>query len=182
MDTTARKMTYADYVKIPADGHRHEIIEGEWFMTPAPNLNHQGIVGNVHLTVGTHVVLHKLGRVFVAPTDVVLSEHDVVEPDIVFVSKDRLSILTEPNIQGAPDLVIEVLSPSTAALDRGRKLALYERAGVKECWLVDPSARVIEIHEMGSPRRTRIYKEGQTFESALLPGLILEVSAIFRPA
>src|SRR5438093_1516668 len=115
MATTVKKLTYADYAKMPADGFRHEIIEGEEYMTPAPNLDHQAVVGNVFRLIANHVAARKLGRVFVAPTDVILSEHDIVEPDVVFVSDKHLSILSDKNIQGAPDLVIEVLSPSTAS-------------------------------------------------------------------
>ena len=175
----ARKLTYADFEKIPADDFRHEIVEGEEFMTPAPNLDHQTVVGNIFRLLANHVVPRKLGRVFVAPTDVVLSEHDVVEPDVMFVSEQRASILTEKNIQGAPDLVVEVLSPSTAALDRGKKLELYERTSVREYWIVDLPARTVEIREFGETRRSRSYKEGQAFESALLPGLTARLDEIF---
>jgi Uma2 family endonuclease len=116
MATTARKLTYADYERMPADGFRHEIIDGEEFLTPAPNLDHQTVVGNTFRLIANHVAARKLGRVFVAPTDVVLSGHDIVEPDVIFVSEKRGSILKEKNIEGAPDLVIEVLSLH----DRGR--------------------------------------------------------------
>lgn len=179
MATTVRKLTYADYEKIPADGFRHEIIGGEEFMTPAPNLDHQAAVVNLTSILRDHVRTKKLGRVFVAPTDVLLSKHDIVEPDVVYVSESRISILTEKNIQGAPDLVIEVLSPSTQAEDRGPKLALYERSGVAEYWMADPASKTVEIREFGSTRRTRVYKEGQSFESALLAGLSVRLSDVF---
>ncbi|MBI2933838.1 MAG: Uma2 family endonuclease [Planctomycetes bacterium] len=175
----AKKLSYADYEKIPPDLHRHEIIEGEEFMTPAPSPEHQTVVGSVFAVVRAHVTARKLGRVFVAPTDVKFSEHDVVQPDVLFIAAKRASIITEKNIQGAPDLVIEVASPSTAFLDRGHKLALYERCGVREYWIVEPAGRTVEIHEFGSPRRTRIYKEGQAFDSALLPGLTVKVGELF---
>lgn len=179
MVTTARKLTYADYEKIPADGFRHEIIEGDEFMTPAPNPHHQTVLFKIARRLGDHAEARKLGRVFVAPTDVVLSDHDIVEPDVFFIVQKRLSIIGLNNIQGAPDLVIEILSPSTTAQDRGPKLALYERAGVLEYWIVDPVAKTLEIREFGSPRRMRAYKEGQSFESALLPGLTVEIGDIF---
>jgi Uma2 family endonuclease len=179
MATTVRKRTYADYEKIPADGFRHEIIGGEEFMTPAPNLDHQRVVVKLTTILENHVADRKLGRVFVAPTDVVLSRHDIVEPDVVFVSEKRLAILTENNIQGAPDLVIEVLSPSTQAEDRGPKLALYERSGISEYWIVDPPSKTVEIREFGTTRRTRVYKEGQSFESALRAGLTVHLSDVF---
>jgi Uma2 family endonuclease len=179
MVTTVKKLTYADYERMPADGFRHEIVEGEEYMTPAPNLDHQTVVGNAFRLIANHVAGRKLGRVFVAPTDVVLSKHDIVEPDVVFVSEKHLSILSEKNIQGAPDLVIEILSPSTAAEDRGRKLTMYDRTGVSEYWMIDPQGRTVEIREFRSTRRTRIYKEGQTFESVQLPGLTVRLEDIF---
>jgi Uma2 family endonuclease len=179
MVTTAKKLTYADYEKIPADGFRHEIIEGEEYMTPAPNLDHQTVVLNVAALLRAYVLLKKLGRVFVAPTDVVLSPIDIVEPDVVFVSENHSSILAGKNIQGPPDLVIEVLSPSTATEDRGPKLALYDRAAVREYWMMDVANRTVEVREFGSPRRSRVYKEGQSFESALIPGLTIRLEDIF---
>jgi Uma2 family endonuclease len=179
MATTVRKLTYADYEKIPADGFRHEIIGGDEFMTPAPNLGHQRIVGKLFRLLADFVEARKLGQVFVAPTDVLLSAHDIAQPDVTFVSEKRSQILTEDNIQGAPDLVMEVLSPSTQSQDRGPKLALYERSGISEYWIVDPSSKTVEIREFGTTRRTRIYKEGQSFESALLPGLSVKLSDVF---
>lgn len=179
MSTNVRLLTYADYLRLPADGFRHEIIDGEEFMTPAPTPEHQLVVTNVVTLLSTHVGRKKLGRVLVAPTDVVLSEHDVVEPDVLFVANDRLSIIGPDSIAGAPDLVVEVLSPSTATVDRGRKLALYARSGVKECWIADPAARIVEIHEFGSPRRTRAYRGDQEFRSDLFPRLVVRVGALF---
>lgn len=180
MATASRKLTYAYLEGLPPDRHRHELIDGEEFMTPAPRPNHQGVVGNLFAVLKLHAKKQKLGRVFVAPTDVVLSDHDVVEPDVLFVSSARARIIGEKNIRGAPELVIEVLSPSTASWDRGAKLALYARSGVREYWLVDPAERTVEIREFGNPRRTRIYKEGQSFGSELFPGLVVEVDAAFE--
>ena len=175
---SARKLTYSDYEKIEADGFRHELIEGEEFMTPAPNPDHQTVLLNIASLLRAHILPQKLGRVFVAPTDVVLSEHDVVEPDVFFITEPRTRIIGPKNIQGPPDLVVEILSPSTAAEDRGPKLALYDRAGVREYWIVDLPARTVEIREFGDTRRTRTYKEGQSFESALLPGLTVRLDEI----
>jgi len=180
MTTGARKLTYADYEKIPPDGFRHEIIGGEEFMTPAPNLDHQRGVVKLTALLETHVTERKLGRVFVAPTDVLLSGVDIVQPDLLFVSEIRLPILAEKNVQGAPDLVIEVLSPSTQAEDRGPKLTLYERSAILEYWIVDPSSKTVEIREFARTRRIRVYQEGQSFESALFPGLRVDLGEIFR--
>lgn len=181
MATAARKkLTYADFAKLPADDSRHEVIDGEEFMTPSPNLDHQAIVSKLVRILGNHVEAANLGHLFAAPTDVLLSRHDIVEPDLVFVSRRRSGILKKKNIQGAPDLVVEVSSPSTAALDRTDKRSLYERSGIREYWIVDLFARTVEIREFGPRRRVRIYKEGQAFASSVLPGLQVEVSALFR--
>lgn len=179
MVIAARKLTYDDYARIPPDGHRHEIIEGEEFMTPAPETEHQRLSRKFGVKLDDHVTRNALGEIFHAPIDVVLSPEDIVQPDIVFISTSRSAIITPKNIQGAPGLVVEILSPFTATIDRGRKRALYERAGVREYWIVDPQSRTVEVHEFGSPRRVRIYKEGQAFESALFPGLTVRLSDLF---
>jgi Uma2 family endonuclease len=177
MRTAARKLTYGDYEMMPADGFRHELIDGAELMTPAPNPDHQAVV--VNLTALLHARARRLGHVFVAPTDVVLSEHDLVQPDLLFVTKTRAHLIGAKNIEGAPDLVIEVLSPSTETVDRVQKLGLYDRSGVREYWVVDPASKTVQIHEFGSPRRTRVYKEGQSFESAVLPELTVALADIF---
>ena len=179
MAITVKKLTVSDYEQMPADGFRHEVIEGEEFMTPPPGTDHQAAVGNTFRMLGNHVSARKLGRVFVAPTAVALSNHDVVEPDVFFVSKANAGRITPKNIQGAPDLVIEVLSPSTQANDRGPKLALYGKSGVGEYWMIDPQAKTVEIHEFGTTRRTRSYDGDQSFSSALLPGLTIRLEDLF---
>jgi|SRR5882672_1158250 len=179
MATTVKKLTYSDYVNFPADGFRHEIIEGEEFMTPAPEVPHQRVVSQLVGLLNGHSRKHRLGDVFPAPIDVVLAPEDIVQPDVIFISASHAGRITQKNIQGAPDLVIEVLSPSTASVDRGRKLALYERSGVVEYWIADPVTGTMEIHEFGSPRRTRVYKDDQSFETAVLPGLGVRLADIF---
>lgn len=180
MSSAFKKLTYADYEKIPPDRFRHEIVGGEEWMTPTPYLQHQAAVGSLLSILGNYASAHKFGQVFVAPTDVLLSEHDIVQPDILFVREDRTSILTQENVRGAPDLVVEVLSPWSVALDRGPKLALYERAGVAEYWIADPAAKTVEIREFGTTRRTRVYTKGQSFESALLSGLTVRLADVFQ--
>ncbi|MBI3857680.1 MAG: Uma2 family endonuclease, partial [Planctomycetes bacterium] len=120
-----------------------------------------------------------LGEVLTAPVGVVLSKTDAVQHDVLFVSRKRSGLLKKDALHGAPDLAVEVLSPSTSIVDRNRKLALYEKAKVLEYWIVDPVNRSIEVHEFGAARRLRILQEGQAFESAVLPGLTLKVSEIF---
>jgi len=144
------RLTYEDYCLLPNDGKRYEIIEGELFVTPSPNFLHQNIVTNLIYFLSSFLKDHPLGRVIVSPFDVVFSQFDVVEPDILYVSKARASVLTEKNAQGSPDLVVEVLSQSTAKIDRTTKLKLYARFGVEEYWIIDPEGPSAEIY-----RRTK---------------------------
>ena len=133
---TRRKFTYEDYRNTP-DDVRYELLDGELALVPAPNMAHQGTSTILLRLIDTFVYIRKLGKTFHAPTDVVFSDTEVAQPDLIFVSNERAHIITEQNIRGAPDLVIEILSPSTASRDRNFKRALYERHGVKEYWMVD---------------------------------------------
>jgi Uma2 family endonuclease len=180
------RLTYDDFLLFPDDGLRHEIIDGAHYVTPSPNLRHQELVGRLFLSLGA--VLEDRpdkGRLFLSPFDVVFSFHDIVEPDLVFVAPDQLEILTAKNIQGTPALVIEVLSPSTRKRDRHVKRLLYERAGVREYWLVDPEATAIAIHrrdEAGSfPAVADLTAQGRdTLETPLVPGWSLNLTRLFR--
>ncbi len=144
MTTRTKPVTYDDYLALPNDGKKYEIIEGELIMTPSPISEHQIISRNIVLILGTYVSKNKLGEVLYAPIDVVLSMTDVVQPDIVFISSERTGIITKKNIIAAPDLVIEILSESTETLDRVTKKNLYEHYGVREYWIVNPTAKTIE--------------------------------------
>lgn len=146
------RLTYEDYCLLPNDGKRYEIIDGELFVSPSPAEAHQRAVTNLAYYLVDFMKKHRLGDVYVAPFDVVFSKFDVVEPDLLYISKSRSSILTRANVQGAPDLVVEILSESTANIDRTTKLKLYARFGVREYWLVDPSTQTGAIYraeEMG---------------------------------
>lgn len=175
---TSIKLTYEDYAAIPDDGRRHEILDGEHYVNPAPNIRHQII--SIRLSTALHgfVQTHRLGYVFAAPTDVVLSEHDVVVPDVVFVSNARADLLTEANIQGPPDLVVEILSSSTRRYDTRLKFDMYERAGVGEYWIVDPDEDVVTVFRREGERFRRV-DPGDTITTPLLPGFALPLSAIF---
>ena len=114
--TERKRLTYDDFLLFPDDGKRHELIDGEHFVTPSPNLRHQELLGRLHLAIATHLATRRhLGRVFLSPFDVVFTKYDVVEPDLLFVAGDRLDILTKQNVQGPPALVVEILSPGTGA-------------------------------------------------------------------
>jgi Uma2 family endonuclease len=173
--------TYDDYAALPDDGNRYEVFDGELVMAPAPTVMHQRGLMNFILTVTQHVKSHKLGECLVAPCDVILDERTVVQPDFIFVSNERASIVTEKNIQGAPDLVVEILSLSTAGRDRVTKLRLYARFGVPHYWLIDFTARTFEAFELDgtSYRLVVVHGENETFQSALFPGLSIPLNDIW---
>ena len=137
-------LTYDDYAALPDDGHRYELYEGELVTMPSPRPRHQVVIGNLHTLMADHVRGHGLGQVYLSPIDVILSRITVLQPDLVYVERARLGIVTERAIEGAPTLVVEVLSPSTNARDRGVKQALYARYGVPFYWIVDPDARTMQ--------------------------------------
>lgn len=142
--TTAGKLGYADYVRIPEDGMRHEIIDGEHFMNPAPNTNHQTVSKRLQYQLYTQIELAGLGLLFDAPYDVQLAPHDILQPDLVVVLKGRPNIVTPTKIKGVPDLVVEIISPSSEANDRKLKRERYEKMGVPEYWIVDPDEQTLE--------------------------------------
>jgi len=188
MPTTSQRgarLTYDDFVRIPGDGKRHEIIDGVHYVTPSPVLRHQQLLGRLHVTIFTFLEGHpEFGQVFLSPLDTVFSPWDVVEPDLLLVAGDQLEILTEPNIQGAPVLVVEILSPSTRARDRGIKRQLFDRGGVREYWIVDPKAQEVTIYRRsadgGFPKVAQLSAaDAATVVSPLLPGFSLPLVKLF---
>ena len=182
-----QKLTYEDYALIPDDGRRHEILDGTHVTSPAPSTRHQRTVGDLYAEMRFHVRGHGLGEVFVAPFDVLLSEVDIVQPDICFVADGR-PIVDEANCKGAPDLMVEVLSPSTRRRDLIDKRLLFERFGVAEYWAVDPDADEVQVFRLGGPAgqpggsyaRTALRAEsGDALTSACLPGFSLVLSEPF---
>ena len=143
-------LTYQDYLGLPDDGQRYEIIEGELYVSPAPSMKHQWTATQLTIVVGGHVGEHRLGHVYAAPTDVLLAEPSVVQPDLLFIRRDRLHILTEPNVKGAPDLVVEIISPSSTKTDQEIKRALYEKYGVPHYWMFEPVERWVRAFELGA--------------------------------
>lgn len=175
------KFTYKDYLLFPEDGKRHEIIDGEHFMTPAPSTRHQRISGRIFRILSDFVEENKLGEVFCAPYDIVLSDVDVVQPDIVFISSENKHIITESNIQGTPDLVIEIISETTRKTDKVIKHRLYEKFGVKEYWIIDPVVDTVEVYrpsEIGY-KKTAEYEKGEKLSSTLLKDLTIDLEEIF---
>jgi Uma2 family endonuclease len=174
---TSIKLTYEDYAAIPDDGRRHEIIDGEHYVNPAPNLRHQYILANLGFALHQHVKAHHLGHLYIAPVDVRLGEHMVVQPDIVFVSAGRAHTLTPENVQGIPDFVVEILS-SNRSYDERVKYGMYENAGVAEYWIVDPYRNEVKIFRRTGERFVNL-PVGETITSPLFPGLTLTLRDLF---
>jgi len=141
---TRALLTYSDYAALPDDGRRYELHWGELSEIPTPGTRHQKALIALGSRLYAHVRARGLGEVLIAPTDCILNNMTVVQPDLLYVATDRLPIISERAIEGAPTLVVEVLSPSTARLDRDRKMRLYAEHGVPYYWIVDPEARSIE--------------------------------------
>ena len=180
-ERTQIKFTYEDY-KHTSDDERYELIHGDLIiMAPSPREAHQRVDMNLGSRLYMHVEERELGRVYSAPFDVVLSNTIVVQPDLIFVSNERLHIITEDNIRGAPDLVVEILSPSTAGRDRTVKRSIYAGYKVKEYWQVDTDAKTIMVLLLGENgyELAGIYGEGQTLTSPTLDGIYLNLSEIF---
>ena len=178
----AVKFTYDDYLNTPDDS-RCELLDGELVMAPAPDLRHQRINTRLSALVHAFVNERNIGEVFHPPCDVVLSPTDVVQPDLIFVSRERKSILREGDaVRGAPDLVVEILSPSTADRDRKLKRALYAAHGVTEYWLVDPAAETVTVLTPGADGFdvAAVHGRGQTLTSPTLPGFAADLDEVFR--
>lgn len=178
------KFTYRDYKSLPPSETKiYMLLDGEIIMVPAPIPYHQRVSGNVEHILREFVQSRNLGLVYHAPCDVVLSEKDVVQPDILFILKERSQIITREEIKGAPDLIIEITSPSTAEYDRTYKRTLYARSGVKEYWIVDVDKKEVEIMALGKRgfETLDIYKKGEEkVKSPLLQGLTIKLEEIFK--
>ena len=180
--TTARprtKLTYEDYCNAPEDV-RYELLDGELVIMPSPKEIHQRIQLAIGLALALFVQNRALGRLYFAPFDVLFTDNDVAQPDLIFVSNARAHIVTEDNIQGAPDLLVEVHSPSTADRDKDFKRSLYERHGVTEYWMVDPYAKTVTVLLLGEDgyQTVAIYGEDQTLTSPTLTGFTLDLDGI----
>lgn len=178
------KLTYDDFVLFPEDGRRHELIDGGHFVTPAPNMKHQVIVMNVGGMIWSYLQEHRIGRVFAAPLDIVFSDFDVVEPDVLYLSNERAGAVSTPrHLRGAPELVVEIGSKSTRKRDETTKRRLYERFGVAEYWVVDPDLDVVKVYRRVAERYERVaelaLEHGEVLTTPLLPGLDLPLTKIF---
>jgi Uma2 family endonuclease len=174
-------LTYDDYRELPDDGQRYEIIEGVLHVSPAPSIRHQFTAMALSATLYMHCRHRRLGRIFSAPCDVVFAAISVVQPDIIFVSQERLSLLTDANVQGAPDLVVEVISPSSVTRDLDTKRQLYAQYGVKYYWLVHPIDRWVRAYELrGSEYELVAEAEGdQPFSAPPFPDLAIDLTELW---
>ena len=181
MKATAHKMTYDEYCLLPEDRNQYELFDGELVMTPSPSARHQEIVTELATALSNFVKKESLGKVYVAPLDIIFTKFTVLQPDILFVSQERVNTVVRERIEGAPDLVVEVLSPSTFHKDLRKKMAVYSQFGVQEYWIVDPETQSMELYCPGKEglQLARRFAAGEIFESRLLAGFRVEVSSIF---
>ena len=178
------KLTYDDFVLFPDDGKRHELIDGEHYVTPSPNIRHQRISGRLYLLIGTWLEEHPVGQLFYAPLDVVFSHFDVVEPDLLYMSNARAAeVITAKHVSGVPELVIEIASPGTRKRDETIKRRLYERMGVTEYWIVDPDLDAIRVYRRLGNRFERPLElsaeAGDVLTTPLLSGIEVPIARVF---
>jgi len=173
--------TYEDYAALPDDGQHYEIVNGVLIMAPAPTPEHQSIAVRIAYYLFPHIDLAGIGKLFTGPLDVDLGPKNVYQPDVVVVLNAHLDRIAAKKIIGAPDLVVEVASPSTAAYDRLTKYDTYARAGVAEYWMVKPESHEVEVFALEGKEyhRLGIFSEQQTIPSRVVPGLLVRVEQFF---
>ena len=174
------KYTYKEYCKLP-EGAPYQLIKGNLIMTPAPTIYHQKIIGRIHLSLAQYVAANQLGEVILSPVDVYFSDTETYQPDIIFVSTNQISIIEEEKVSGAPDLVIEVLSPSTAYYDLRHKMKIYEEFGVEEYWVVDPMEQSVDLFH-GKKRAFKLikkYTQSEVLMSPLIQGFAMKLGDVF---
>ncbi len=182
-EAASGKFTYEDFLHFPDDGKRHEIIDGEHYVTPSPNTKHQRAATSLTGMLWAYLQEHPIGEVFGAPFDVVFSDLDVVEPDLLYISRERRGVLTDQHVRGAPDLVVEILSPSTRKTDEITKRKLYERFDVTEYWVVDPELDSIKVYRRVAGSFARVAEltaeDNDVLTSPLLPDWSAQLREIF---
>jgi Uma2 family endonuclease len=176
-----RPLTISDYFETPEGGPRYQLIDGDLIPMPTPDSFHQIILWNLAGIISAFLKIQRIGRALFAPISVLLTDVNAFEPDLIFISNERKSIITKRGIEGAPDFVVEVLSPSTARYDKGVKRSIYARTGVVELWLIDPVLREIHVYYLrqDADNPTAVYSKEDYFESPLFPGLKFSCAEIF---
>src|ERR1700719_3894656 len=182
VNTNFPPLTVENYKLLPETGPRYQLIQGDLYMAPAPNRFHQEISRNLQFELHSYLKHNPIGKLFDAPFDVYLDEVNVFQPDLVIVLNERLGILSEQGAEGAPELVVEILSPKTRRLDLVNKNREYSRSGVKELWFIDPDLRTATIHRFSSDGVEKIQQvnEEDTVATDLLPGFSLALEIIFE--
>ena len=177
--TTTRRWTYADYCRIPADRRRHEILDARHFVTPSPCPRHQDVTGRLYMALFAALERTGRGRVFVAPLDVHLAPGTIVQPDLVVLGKRRRSIVGPKKLTGVPDLLVEILSPSHRTHDTVRKRERYQRAGVRELWLVDPGECTVTQLVLRKGRYALVATATDTIAARALRGVRIDLTDVF---
>lgn len=175
---------YADYLRLPDDGNRYEIIEGVLYVANAPSIEHQFTVSEILFQLKLFVRDKVLGQIYTAPIEVHLAENTKpVQPDVLFIRADRQPALGAQFLEGAPDLIVEVISPSSIRLDRHVKFDIYERSGVAEYWLADPKAHLVEVYTLSNGEYALLgqYTGDEMIQSKVLAGLQIKTSTLFQP-
>jgi Uma2 family endonuclease len=182
LKSAPRPLTVHDYRELPDAPPYYQLIEGELHMSPSPNWFHQQILSNLARILFRYLDKKPNGEIYMAPLDTFLTDLNVYQPDVVFVSNERKSILKEDGVNGAPDFVVEILSPRTAKYDRGAKRDIYARTGVEELWIVDPERTTIEVFRFAESANAPVatYDINQKFISQIFPGLTISVADVFR--
>ena len=181
------RWTYADYADLtPPDTVGFEVIQGELIVAPAPKPKHQWVSGELFSQIRAFVIQHDLGRIFLAPLDVILDANqpdpvNIVQPDLFFISKERLNIVTDTNVKGAPDLMVEILSDSSTRRDRVQKMNLYAEYGVIDYWIVDTDAQTLEAFHLSEdvPRLAATHSEGDVFRPEMFKGLDIQLADVW---
>jgi Uma2 family endonuclease len=182
------RLTVDDFMLFPDDGKRHEIIDGVHYVTPSPVTRHQAILRRLVVSIGAFLDAQpQLGQVFFAPFDVIFSRWDVVEPDLMVIAGDQQDILTTKNVQGAPAIVVEILSSGTRKVDEQIKRRLFDRGGVREYWLIDPELDLVKVYRRaadgGFPRVAELTREAEdAMTSPILPGWSLALTRLLADA
>jgi Uma2 family endonuclease len=176
-------VTVAEYEAMPEDGHQYQLIHGQLIMSPGASWNHQGIELEIAGELRSYLKKNRLGKVRITPLDVFLGPH-VLQPDILYVSNENSARVSRKGVTGAPDLVAEILSPSTARQDLKIKRDIYEVFGVRECWFIDPVQNTFQVLRLvdGEFHEAAVLKEGDFLTTPLLPGFSLDVAAVLAEA
>jgi Uma2 family endonuclease len=180
MPTTAG-LTYKDYQFLPETGPRYQLINGDLFMAPAPNRHHQRISRNLQFILTEYLKQNPTGELYNAPFDVILSDVDVFQPDLVFLTNEHLDRFIDEGLEGTPDFVVEILSPRTAELDRHTKPTQYAKFGVQELWIIEPETRRVLVYHLQkrAEHPVSVYEDDEFIECVFFPGLKISTAKIF---